>query len=1137
MLAPTRQRLLIYHPQMQVRAAPLTYTNLWNQAGFSGTETAFMEIGKMLVDSGRFEVTVVDYAGDAEYVDPASGIRFRSLASIGGDAGVNDYDWYCPLFYTWMCQHHQFMRHIRDRTKTKLLLWLQCILGNDEFIHQWMQEGFQVYGMAVSQWVYDKYIDKHLDADHLWLVPNGVSPRFFQGGEEGEMLSKPRDDEERRGAWCFHPWFVRGGSVAVRVFERVRHTLPDAACSFHVLSYHTKDSSALPAFVQHHGSLSKTEVASRLAATEYFVYPLVHPHGEMHHDTFGCVILEALAMGVIVITWNVACNPKLYGDHIVALPPPPQYAADAGWGHIEPWFLSDEAVGQLADTVIAIEADPARKAELRRRGMQWARQQTWDIGARTMMDRMTRKDVAAVRPRTKQRLLIYHPNMAPLRSVSLTYDNMWSKGGFSGTDAAFMEIGKLLVDSGKFEVTVAGYAGDNATQTMDEGSGILFQSAVSALATINDYDWYCPLFFLFDDEHRAFMRQIRDKSKTKLLVWLHCFLDDDAALHYWSRQGFQVYGMAASQWVYDKYLPYLETGRLWLVPNGVSPRFFREEVPPPLADRRGSGGVWCFHQTFSRGGRVALRVFDRVHLRNPDAAQHMHLLTYYTPDERDRLAAPLAQWHGSMSKTQVAEVLRGSEYFVYPLIAPDGKMNHDTFGCVILEALAMGVIVITWNVACIPQLYGDHVVALPPPVGYPANNRFAADPWFMSDEAVEQLADAVLELDADPGRKAELRRRGMEWARQQTWAVGAEVMIANMAATGDDALERNDEDYDFIEIGTSHFDTLLQDSALNATAPVRGLSIDPIQYYLDCLPNVAGVTKVRVAVSDRDGSCDVHFIPEAVVDARGLPWWLKGCNSINGPHLQHVQQGLLDLVQVQTVPMVSCARLFREHRIRSVKFLKIDTEGHDCVILRSLHAYLLPLAAEYRPGKIQFESNGLVPATEVEQVIALFTADLGYTVTSRGSDTVLETQLHHQQLAISQPLYRELGTLHPQVTGHLDRAIVAPFGGGGGADYWTVELVGWAFQLGAPACARPVRFRSTDGVLLPLEAVRRDDVVAVHYRHNQPPPLMPATAWCGWNQKLPPCAQRPKGKLGTLEMQMGGGEDGEWTLFMDVVVV
>lgn len=362
------------------------------------------------------------------------------------------------------------------------------------------------------------------------------------------------------------------------------------------------------------------------------------------------------------------------------------------------------------------------------------------------------------------------------------------------------------------------------------------------------------------------------------------------------------------------------------------------------------------------------------------------------------------------------------------------------------------------------------------------------------------------------------------------------------------AANPNGMPYDFIEIGTSHFDTLLQDfvtssATNNAAAPVRGLSVDPIQYYLDCLPNVPGVTKVRAAVSDRDGSCDVHYIPEAAVDAHGLPWWLKGCNSINCPHPQHVQQGLLDLVQVQTVPMISCARLFREHHVRSVHFLKIDTEGHDCVILRSLHAYLLPLAAEYRPGKIQFESNGLVPTAEVEQVIALFTTDLGYTVTSRGGDTVMETLQQQQQLAITQPLYREMGTLHPQVTGFMDRAVAAPFGGAAAAaadSYWTVELVGWAFQLGAPACARPVRFRSTDGsAVFPLEAVRRDDVVAAHYRGRQPTPtIMPAIAWCGWNQKLPPVAaqeQRPTGKLGTLEMQMGGEEEG-WTAFMDVAV-
>ena len=46
--------------------------------------------------------------------------------------------------------------------------------------------------------------------------------------------------------------------------------------------------------------------------------------------------------------------------------------------------------------------------------------------------------------------------------------------------------------------------------------------------------------------------------------------------------------------------------------------------------------------------------------------------------------------------------------------------------------------------------------------------------------------------------------------------------------------------YDFIEIGTSDFDTLLE-----TTTNKIGISIEPLKYYLDSLPNNDKVIKVN----------------------------------------------------------------------------------------------------------------------------------------------------------------------------------------------------------------------------------------------------------------------------------------------------
>ena len=49
------------------------------------------------------------------------------------------------------------------------------------------------------------------------------------------------------------------------------------------------------------------------------------------------------------------------------------------------------------------------------------------------------------------------------------------------------------------------------------------------------------------------------------------------------------------------------------------------------------------------------------------------------------------------------------------------------------------------------------------------------------------------------------------------------------------------KDLDFLEIGTSNFDTLIQ-LADNKTV---GISVEPIKYYLDSLPSPANVLKIN----------------------------------------------------------------------------------------------------------------------------------------------------------------------------------------------------------------------------------------------------------------------------------------------------
>jgi TrmH family RNA methyltransferase len=100
-----------------------------------------------------------------------------------------------------------------------------------------------------------------------------------------------------------------------------------------------------------------------------------------------------------------------------------------------------------------------------------------------------------------------------------------------------------------------------------------------------------------------------------------------------------------------------------------------------------------------------------------------------------------------------------------------------------------------------------------------------------------------------------------------------------------------------------------------------------------------------------------------------------------------VQASMGSVFRIKT-QYVNIEELLIQYNIRKIGFLKIDTEGHDCVILGGLSEYLKNKDREYYPKKIQFESNHLTDPNHVDAIVSSF-SDLGYTIESRGHDTIL----------------------------------------------------------------------------------------------------------------------------------------------------
>lgn len=192
------------------------------------------------------------------------------------------------------------------------------------------------------------------------------------------------------------------------------------------------------------------------------------------------------------------------------------------------------------------------------------------------------------------------------------------------------------------------------------------------------------------------------------------------------------------------------------------------------------------------------------------------------------------------------------------------------------------------------------------------------------------------------------------------------------------------KDYDFVEIGTSCFGTLIE----KADDDVIGISIDPVKDYLDKLPNKKNVKKIWCAVVSEKDSKDLDFfyISESDIQKYNLGQFMLGCNKLGQPHPFHLEYypapkkwetariknklpNLLEqgLVKNIKVPCYTFRELVEMNDIGHIKFLKIDTEGHDCIILNDMIDFCessnrLELLAD----RIEFESNVHTPKIIIE---------------------------------------------------------------------------------------------------------------------------------------------------------------------------
>ncbi len=168
--------------------------------------------------------------------------------------------------------------------------------------------------------------------------------------------------------------------------------------------------------------------------------------------------------------------------------------------------------------------------------------------------------------------------------------------------------------------------------------------------------------------------------------------------------------------------------------------------------------------------------------------------------------------------------------------------------------------------------------------------------------------------------------------------------------------------FDFLEIGSCDFDNEMG----------VGVFVEPVKFYYDKIRLNPGCKKYNCAISDENGICDVYYAEEEDIKKCRLPWWFRGCSSINRRHpqvsdiLSERRISKESLIKKQSAKKYTLNSFLVMENMRA-NFFKIDTEGHDCIILNK---FIDECTDENLfPQKIMFESNSLIDNNEIQNTI------------------------------------------------------------------------------------------------------------------------------------------------------------------------
>lgn len=140
----------------------------------------------------------------------------------------------------------------------------------------------------------------------------------------------------------------------------------------------------------------------------------------------------------------------------------------------------------------------------------------------------------------------------------------------------------------------------------------------------------------------------------------------------------------------------------------------------------------------------------------------------------------------------------------------------------------------------------------------------------------------------------------------------------------------------FVEIGVADFGTLypLLENGWS------GIMIDPNAELLDNIPDHPNLIKEYVAIDTTEGEEDFLMVQDKDIfehpsDIIGMSGFVKTPTPLHDPFFN-------EYTKVIKVPTARLDDILDKHNVTHIDFLKIDTEGHDGIILRDYSFRIIP---------------------------------------------------------------------------------------------------------------------------------------------------------------------------------------------------